>query len=279
MMQKLKHRLLEWYVIFSGNRIFYKILRRINMLTLHSMGIFNSISPRASGEKLFLETILKRIPDGTVFDIGANQGFYSIMMRKMSERLQIYAFEPHPKTYQLLEKEAELHRFRSFNIGFGHEKTEAVLYDYDGRDGSTHASLYRDVIENLHGSSATGHPVDIDTVDHFTGENHIRQIDLLKIDTEGNELNVLKGANRMLQEGRIHCIQFEFNELNVVSRVFLGDFLKLLPDFSFFRLLGKGWVLLDNYQPVYQEIFGYQNIIAINKQSPHFPLFKSKAIE
>jgi FkbM family methyltransferase len=278
-MQKLKHRFLEWYVIFSGNRIFYKILRRINMLTLHSLGIFNSISPRASGEQFFLKTFINHIPEGIVFDIGANQGFYSIMMRKMSERLQIYAFEPHPKTYQLLEKGAELHRFRSFNIGFGDEKTEAVLYDYDSRDGSTHASLYRGVIENIHGGSATGHPIDIDTVDHFTRENHIGQIDLLKIDTEGNELNVLKGATRMLQEGRIHCIQFEFNELNVVSRVFLGDFLKLLPDFSFFRLLGKGWVLLNNYPPIYQEIFGYQNIIALHRQSPLFPVFKSMAIE
>jgi len=249
------------------------------MLSLHGMGMFNSITPGASGEKFFLQTVCKHLPAAVVFDIGANQGFYAKMIKSVSTCMQIYAFEPHPKTYKKLEKVAERYQFESFNIGFGEEEKQSALYDYINQDGSTHASLYREVIENIHHGKAIRHLVDIDTIDHFAKEHQIRQIDLLKIDTEGNELNVLKGARKTLSEGRIQCIQFEFGELNAVSEVFMNDFMKLLPQYSFYRLLTDGWVLLDNSHPVYREIFGYQNVVAVHRQSLLFPVFMNKAIE
>ena len=90
----------------------------------------------------------------------------------------------------------------------------------------------------------------------------IKEVKFLKIDTEGNELNVLLGAKRLLKENRIETIQFEFNEMNVMSRVFFRDFLELMPDHTFYRLLPAGLLPIGKYSPLTNEIFAYQNVIA-----------------
>jgi hypothetical protein len=102
------------------------------------------------------------------------------------------------------------------------------------------------------------------TVDKFCKEKGVDRIDLLKIDTEGCELQVLKGAQEMLSGGYIKVIQFEFGECNVFSRVFLRDFYEVLAGFRLFRLDSERLVPLPAYEPT-NEIFRFQNIIAINK--------------
>lgn len=92
----------------------------------------------------------------------------------------------------------------------------------------------------------------------------IDYIDLLKIDAEGNELEILKGSSNLLKEGRIGYIFFEFNEMNIISRVFFRDFYKLLSNYEIYRLLPKGLILLKDC-PVETELFAFQNILAMNK--------------
>ena len=101
--------------------------------------------------------------------------------------------------------------------------------------------MFQDVIADLHG---------------------VGRIDYLKIDTEGNELAVLEGAARLLAESRVGYIHFEFNEMNVVSRVFLRDFRKLLPSHRLYRLLPRGLLPLGE-RIVATEIFAFQNILAV----------------
>ena len=52
----------------------------------------------------------------------------------------------------------------------------------------------------------------VDTIDDFCSANRIPKIDILKIDTEGFDLNVLKGAKQMLSRGQIAFIYTEFND-------------------------------------------------------------------
>ena len=106
------------------------------------------------------------------------------------------------------------------------------------------------------------------TLDAYARENGVRRIALLKVDTEGNEYKVLLGARELLRSGAIAAIQFEFNEMNVASRVFVRDFLDLLPNYDMYRLLPRGLLRIDPYIPVYSEIFGFQNIVAIRRDPP-----------
>ena len=55
--------------------------------------------------------------------------------------------------------------------------------------------------------------VDCTTIDRFCSECSIKKIDVLKIDTEGFDLEVLKGATSMLAHKAIKFIYFEFNDI------------------------------------------------------------------
>lgn len=146
----------------------------------------------------------------------------------------------------------------------GVSSSEGVLklYDYENGDGSEHASLYRDVIEKIHQGKAAEHEVKVITLNEFAIEHQIERVLLLKIDTEGHELDVLKGFEPYIRKNKVDLIHFEFNEMNVASRVFFKDFWEFLPNYDFYRMLQDGLIPIENYNPVYCEIFAYQNIVA-----------------
>jgi hypothetical protein len=55
--------------------------------------------------------------------------------------------------------------------------------------------------------------------------------------------------------------------MNVFNRIFMKDFIKILEDYTLFRLLPNSFLELNshNYKSVYLELFGYQNILAVKK--------------
>lgn len=139
------------------------------------------------------------------------------------------------------------------------------LFDYKNNDGSSHASLYKQVITDLHKGDVVSHKVNIVKLDELLKDFN-KKIDLLKIDTEGNEYNVLLGATSLLKN--INAIHFEFNEMNIISKTTFKDFWDLLnKDFVFFRILPYGKLLpIKNYSTIYCEIYHYQNIICLKKE-------------
>jgi hypothetical protein len=121
----------------------------------------------------------------------------------------------------------------------------------------------KDVINELYRQNVQAFKFSMTTLDRFAEVEDIHVIDLLKIDTEGTELYVLKGAMRLLKKKRIRFIQFEFNEMNVYSRTFFRDFIDLLPGYTFYRLMPSGFYQLGPYRPSTHEIFAFQNILAV----------------
>ena len=53
--------------------------------------------------------------------------------------------------------------------------------------------------------------------------------------------------------------------MNVIAHSFLRDFMKLLPNYTFYRLLPNEMLEVKEYVPLYHELFAFQNIIAVNK--------------
>lgn len=125
--------------------------------------------------------------------------------------------------------------------------------------------MYKEVIEGIHKSRAVKHDIKVIRLDNFLEEHSIDSIDLLKIDTEGNELNALKGLGNWISQGKIKAIHFEFNEMNVISRSFFKDFWDILPNYYFFRMVRDGLVPIEQYNPVDCEIYAFQNIVALIK--------------
>jgi len=242
--------------------VFYKFHKLLYQLSLRGIGILNHESEKISGEGYFIENHVSKIRKGVVLDVGANVGKYSKFIKRMNQDIDIFAFEPHPATYQRLVKNVDGMDIKTYNVGVGASDGSLYLYDYADKDGSSHASLYKDVIEQIHKGQAIAHKVRIISLDTFMIENNIDRVGLLKIDTEGHELEVLKGFERCIRDNKVDLIHFEFNEMNIASRVCFKDFWEFLPNYDFSRMLQDGLVPIRDYSPVYCEIYAYQNIVA-----------------
>jgi FkbM family methyltransferase len=234
-------------------------------LSLRGLGILNYKTKYQSGELDWLKRYLSSIETPVVFDVGANIGDYSNDIIKLFPNALIYAFEPHPKNFVKLTSSGK-RNLHCFNKAVGNQQEQILLHDYEENDGSAHASLYREVIEEIHQEKSISYKVDVITLDIFCAEQRIKSIDLLKIDTEGNELKCLIGAKQLLKDNKIKAIQFEFNEMNIISRCTFKDFWDLLYNFNLYRLLPGGNLLeIKEYSPVFCEIYAYQNIIALKR--------------
>ena len=226
------------------------------------LGIYNLTSSKLSGEDHFLRS-LRASPPAVIFDVGANEGDYVEAAHREFPAAQIYAFEPHPRTFKRLEIRSRSSA-KCFNLACDAAKGRFDLYDLAGEQGTQLASLTRQALEPL-GRPIESFSIDAISLDEFCETQSIHRIDLLKIDTEGNERRVLEGACSLLSKRAIRCIQFEFNEMNVASRSFMKDFIGMLPNHTLHRLLPNGLLPLANYSPFFGEVFGYQNIVALAK--------------
>jgi len=266
-MPRLLDRVYCW--IFA-RRVFRRWNLSLFRLGLRGLGVLN-FEDGINGERSFITEILPRLVprERAVFcDVGANVGKYSLMLRARFPEAEIHAFEPHPQNFAKLRTEGTAHRWKCYQTAVGKTVGEITLFDRADFEGSTHASLHPEVITEIHKQELRSWRVAVETLDTFATREQIARIDFLKIDTEGNGLAVLQGAAQLLAQNRIGCIQFEFNEMEVISRVFLRDYRQFLAGFQLYRLLPRGLLKLDE-TPILTELFGYQNIIALPQSVAH----------
>jgi FkbM family methyltransferase len=263
----MRRSLIDLYKQLFVRKSLVRFHQRLVNIGLWGLGILNSENEARSGEAHFLRSLprfFRTDEDFVVFDVGANVGTYARLIKQLYPSALIFAFEPHPANFETLGQQAQQFDFRAFHLALSDTVGTTQLYDRI-ETGSTHASLYRDVIEQLHHETAISHPIAVTTLDQFTQEHQIDHIHLLKIDTEGSEWNILRGASRLLDARAIDVVQFEFNEMNVVSRVFIRDFQTILPNYTLFRMLPDGLMPISPDPIFLSEIFAYQNIVAVRE--------------
>jgi FkbM family methyltransferase len=158
------------------------------------------------------ETIHRLVdPGDLVVDAGANIGYLtSLAMARSGAGGTVVAYEPHPAVFELLERNASIWRLRSGLAQL--ELRRVALSDRtgDGRlvAGSTlQTNMGLATLEE----SDTARADDLVSVELRTLDDEIgdRSVGLLKIDVEGHELQVLRGATRLLEQGLIRDVIFE----------------------------------------------------------------------
>lgn len=228
-----------------------------------------------SGEEWFvknvLSDILKGIDSPVLLDIGANVGNYSILLSEAFPFSRCYALEPNPVAFQKLSnKVAAFPLITPINIGAGIQSEELQLCVYSDSLDTEHASMYQEVFTQFHQQDPANLklvPCKIDAIDNLIEKSVIPEdiVHFIKIDTEGHELEGLRGSIKTLQNRGVLAIQFEFNEMNIISRVFLKDFYDLLGAmWQFYRLDTNRLIPLGTKYDPSNEIFRFQNIIAVN---------------
>jgi FkbM family methyltransferase len=148
----------------------------------------------------------------TFFDVGANDGRTSLKAAKQFSEARVFAFEPHPETFLILTEAIKDHKaIDPVQTALGAEAGNRVMHTYE-------RSLINSLVPNARfpvrfGLQSSPITVECSTVDLFCAERKIEKIDVLKIDTEGFDLEVLKGAAAMLERGAVSFVYFEFNDI------------------------------------------------------------------
>jgi FkbM family methyltransferase len=229
-----------------------------------------------SGEEWVLSNIVRRACAGVeapvIFDVGANVGDYSLLVRRHIPSAHVYAFEPSESVYrQLAEKlsaAGDGANFKSFNIGLSDEERTVDLYSYtvEGHEASLISSIDRRLpTQVVRVEVSDTERIEVRTLDRFCESEGVERIDFLKLDVEGHELAVLRGARNMLDCGAISVIQFEFGPANIYSRTFFYDFWTLFSDsYDLFRIIPIGIVPITYYGE-HREVFLTTNYLAVRK--------------
>ena len=221
-------------------------------------------SVSSSGEIQALRLIAKRrlaeLPF-ILFDIGANDGDYvALALEMFGKLLTAYAFEPQTTAFQTLHRRFGNHaRVHLFKIALGSAPGSLDLHF--GIEGDSKASFNRGAQSGQNHSES----VRITTIDKVCEEAAIKRIDLLKIETEGYELDVLRGASRMIASGSIAAIQFEFGDTFLRTPYHFIDLWELLsPRYTLHRILRHGLAPIHEYTSDL-EIYKIANFLCLRK--------------
>jgi FkbM family methyltransferase len=195
----------------------------------------------------FKVDILKRFkhhPFQLIFDVGANIGQTHKQFRRMFPKSKVYCFEPIVGAYNKLKANIDKDRLTiTENIAFGETSGEKIVKLYE--DWDVLNSLKEELMNKA--ANATSQKVIINTIDNYCKNLSLEKIDLLKIDTEGYEMNVLSGASEMLKARRISFILCEVGFLKVNHRnTNFSELSEYLARFGYYfiglyNLSGEGW--------------------------------------
>lgn len=207
--------------------------------------------------------LLRRVLPGSrvVFDVGANVGDWANEALLINPELDLHCFEPSEATYEQLRarigSRAKLNRLA---VG----ETAGVSEMHVFGSGSGMNSMFdRSSVPGL--VPAARETIQLVTLDGYTAENGIDVVDFLKVDVEGSELSVLRGARELLEQGRVRRVQFEYGGCNIDSRTFLRDvfvfFESVNSRYRFSKVLPADLLPVTRYIPRFEN-FQYQNWVA-----------------
>jgi hypothetical protein len=150
------------------------------------------------------------------------------------------------------------------HLALGEREGAVDLYS-PTRDKSTLASRDPQVAA-FPAESFAQHTATMTTLDAFALERNIR-FDFIKIDVEGFELEVLRGARRVLGDGGPAVLQVEFNRHHMARRQHMGDFADALPGYRLFRLTPRSLFPIRHGHYL-STIYTYQNLVAVREDRP-----------
>ena len=208
----------------------------------------------------FLSHYLK--PGMIVFDVGANIGVYSLLSAKyVGEHGAVHAFEPTPETFAHLCTNVELNGFMHIclnQLAVAEKSGMSMLYLYE-----------QNGMNSLAAQDWTGKPlgqvmVKTISLDEYVSAKDLPRVDLLKIDVEGAELSVLKGAYGLLSEANPPVVVCEFADKTTANfgykAISIRDFLETIG-YRFYRWNSKtGSLILEPKRPHYKL---YANLVCV----------------
>lgn len=212
--------------------------------------------------------VKKSLKPGMIFfDIGANMGYYTLIGAKLvGSSGQVHSFEPSPRMFQELRFNVELNNFNNVylnNVALGNKPGLALLSRYD-RGKEVFGSLSDRAFP---GKTIVGYDeVGLETLDDYMVKNSIVRVDIIKMDVEGAELLVLKGAKSFLKQCAPKIIVFELADIHAAGFGYrCEEVLDLLRSMDYEIYTLQSAVRLEKIVSNPSKYPGEPNLIAISK--------------
>ena len=139
--------------------------------------------------------IISKIKNPVCLDIGADQGIWGLCIKHQNPDAHILFFEPNPYSYIKLQSTLmDMKDMSIFNIAIS-DKPGKLNFTLEGGNSNSR--------EN------NGHIIECDIIDNFI--KNYNHIDIVKIDTEGHDINILRSLLPLVKENRIGAIVTEFS--------------------------------------------------------------------
>ena len=158
-------------------------------------------------EQAFLWSFLRK--GDTFLDIGAHCGLFSALASQIiGENGRVLAFEPNPDILPFLVANTERDKVDVHAMALSDASGEATLW----QGGSSDTALSSIAYELSNAKHST---VKTQTLDDFLATNDIGQVALAKVDVEGSELKLFRGAKQTLKRKSVLAFVVEFTEENM----------------------------------------------------------------
>lgn len=148
-----------------------------------------------NAERSFVEGYVQ--PGMVVFDIGAHQGFYTLLAsKKVGPQGKVFAFEPSPRELKALKFNIRLNLLANVEVeelALGNDQILTELYVVEGKQSGCNSLRSPNLADKV-----SRVPVQMDRLDDWLEKTKISEVDFIKLDVEGGELEVLTGAVRLL---------------------------------------------------------------------------------
>ncbi len=203
----------------------------------------------------------------TIFDIGANIGIFNLYVNSKAKNLNVYSFEPVPQIFECLKHNTSKYKNSiSINKGLG-DKNEIVtmnylknasgmssIKDFDSDKIKAHDKVYEEqcgIFKNIckyFVNNEMKNPVKvkgiIDTVSNIIDKHQIKNIDVMKIDVEGFELNVMQG----IRDEHFNIIKKIFIEIENFRKDNRKEIFKILEKNNFnYKIIDddNNWMMIE----------------------------------
>lgn len=191
----------------------------------------NNHSRETNGGWRFLREYIDQKKPKVIFDVGCHVGEYTLRINKQDPSVKVYCFEPVTKTFTTLKNNVKgIKNIIPVKLALSSKEGSLTIYTNSKIEAiNTLQKVYNSPTFVYDGSEV----VEVSTVDDYCKENNIEYIDMLKIDTEGHDLEVIRGAKEMIASNKVGVIQFEFGILNTFSHTYIYDFYQFLKPFGY----------------------------------------------
>ena len=161
------------------------------------------------------------------FDVGSNMGFYTLWAsRFLNISGSIHSFEPDENNFNRLYENLKINNIQKFVTinQVAISDINGILQFSIGLDGENH------ILSNANDAFTK---VDSLSLDFYCKSNNVNCIDYLKVDVEGFELMVIKGAKNLIEQKRIKIIQLEINKTLGNSNTSSEELINTLEEFGY----------------------------------------------